>query len=115
MIIPIAAMILAAQIAIPVADGPPRFNTQPTCNGAATANGAVRDVCLDKEKQARDELGRQWASFPGADRGRCVESTAAGGIPSYVELLTCLEMAKQARNLPKDDGLRATTGAAPAK
>jgi len=37
MIIPVAAMILAAQIAIPVADGPPRFNTQPTCNGAATA------------------------------------------------------------------------------
>lgn len=115
--IPVPAMILAAQLAMPVADRVPHFNIEPTCKGAATASAAIRSdkgICLQKEMQARDELARQWTDFPGADRGRCVQSTAAGGIPSYVQLLTCLESAKLARELPKDDGLR-TTGAAPSR
>jgi hypothetical protein len=111
MIIP--ALILAAQLATPVADRAPQFNTEPTCRGAATASTAIRsdrDVCMQKEKDARAELDRQWTGFPAPDRSRCVEGTAAGGIPSYVELLTCLEMAKQARTLPKDELMRSTTG-----
>ncbi|MES1155640.1 MAG: hypothetical protein ABUL48_04340, partial [Pseudorhodoplanes sp.] len=111
------------QLAIPVANGPPPFNTEPTCRGAATAGAAVpgaKQACLDKEKRARDELNQQWVNFPGADRSRCVQSTSAGGIPSYVELLTCLETAKQVRALPKDNGLpgdsgSATTGSAPSR
>ena len=113
--IPVPAMILVAQIAMPVADRVPQFNTEPTCRGAATASTAIRstkDICQDKEKQARDDLARQWADFPAADRGRCVQSTAAGGIPSYVQLLTCLESAKLARQLPKDYETRTTTGTA---
>ena len=114
----IPALILAAQLATPVADRSPQFNTEPTCRGAATApmpaTSSDRDVCLQKEKEARAEVDKQWTSFVAPDRSRCVEGTRAGGIPSYVELLTCLEMAKEARNLPKDDGLkRSTTGSAP--
>ncbi len=121
MINSIPALILAAQLATPVADRSPQFNTEPTCRGAATASSAIRsdrDVCKKKEQAARDELDKQWASFAAPDRARCVTGTQAGGIPSYVELLTCLEMAKEARNLPKDDGLfprSTTTGTAPAK
>jgi len=33
-------------------------------------------------------------------RTRCVSLTGLGGSPSYVELLTCLEMAKAANDLP---------------
>jgi hypothetical protein len=116
--IPVPAMILAAQIAMPVADRVPQFNLEPTCKGAATASAAIRsdkDVCLQKEQQARDDLNKQWTTFVAADKGRCVQSASAGGIASYVQLLTCLEMAKLARELPKDDGLRTTTGAAPAR
>jgi len=116
MIHSIPVLILAAQLATPVAErgGAPSFNTEPTCRGAATASNAIKsslDVCMQKEKAARDELDKQWASFAAPDRARCVTGTQAGGIPSYVELLTCLEMAKEARNLPKDDALsRSTTG-----
>lgn len=113
--IPVPALILAAQLATPVADRVPQFNIEPTCQGAATASPAIRstkDICLQKEKQARDDVARQWADFPAPDRGRCVQSTAAGGIPSYVQLLTCLESAKLARQLPKDYETRTTTGAA---
>jgi len=117
MIFPIPAMILAIQIATPVADGVPQFNTEPTCRGAGTASTAIsgaKETCLAKDKQARDDLQRQWAVFPAADRSRCIGSTAAGGIPSYVQLLTCLETAKLARELPKDN-MRSTTGAAPSR
>jgi hypothetical protein len=88
---------------------------EPTCRGAATgANmpGDQKQKCLEKEKQARAELDRQWASFPGGDRGRCVLSTTSGGIPSYVQLLTCLETAKQVRDLANKskDTAPVTTG-----
>jgi hypothetical protein len=115
MTIPIPALVLAAQIAMPVAERAPQLNVEPTCNGAATASAAIRSekqICLEKEKKAREELDRQWANFPAADRSRCIQSTNAGGIPSYVELLTCVEIAKQARELPKDFDRRTTTGAA---
>lgn len=111
--IPVPALILAAQLATPVADRVPQFNIEPTCQGAASASAAIRstkDICLEKEKKARDDIGQQWADFPAADRGRCVQSTSAGGIPSYVQLLTCLESAKLARQLPKDYETRTTTG-----
>ena len=52
--IPVPAMILVAQIAMPVADRVPQFNLEPTCKGAATASAAIRsdkDVCLQKEQQ----------------------------------------------------------------
>jgi hypothetical protein len=117
MTFPIPAMLLAIQIATPVADGVPQFNTEPTCRGAGSASNTIsgaKEACLAKEKQARDDLARQWAVFPAADRNRCVGSTRSGGIPSYVQLLTCLETAKLARELPKDN-MRATTGAAPAR
>ena len=35
-----------------------------------------------------------------------------GGPPSYVELLTCLEMAQQADKIPDTDALRGTSGSA---
>ena len=114
MINSIPALILAAQLATPVADRAPQFNTEPTCRGAATASTAIRsdrDVCMQKEQAARAELDKHWVGFPAPDRSRCVSSTAAGGIPSYIQLLTCLETAKQARELPKDDPLmQSTTG-----
>ena len=69
--IPVPAMILVAQIAMPVADRVPQFNLEPTCKGAATASTAIRsdkDVCLQKEQQARDDLSQQWANFAAADK-----------------------------------------------
>ena len=101
MTIPLPALMLAAQIAMPVADRVPQFNVEPTCRGAATASAAIRsdkDICLRKEQQAREDIAKQWSGFQAADRARCVTSASLGGIPSYVQLLTCLEMAKAVRD-----------------
>ena len=55
------------------------------------------------EENARAKLAGEWESFRPADRTSCTElARLGGGLQSYVELLTCLEMAKDARGLPKE-------------
>ena len=54
------------------------------------------------ETSARDTLDKQCSDYPDADRARCVRASSLGGPASYVDLLTCLDMAKSVRALPKD-------------
>jgi hypothetical protein len=57
---------------------------------------------MSDEQSARTTLVAQWESFAASDRVSCAQSEDAGGAPSYVELLTCLQMAKAARAIPAD-------------
>jgi hypothetical protein len=52
------------------------------------------------ENVARDKLEQEWSQFSPAQRTECVRLVTLGGGPSYVELLTCLELAKQVKELP---------------
>ncbi|KMO42827.1 hypothetical protein VQ02_01925 [Methylobacterium variabile] len=75
----------------------PRFSLSGTCALERTA-GARFDAasyrsCLSDERAARRTLRRRWASFPPADRQNCREENEIGGPPSYVALLTCLQLA----------------------
>lgn len=63
------------------------------------------DRCLKSEKEARDQLTREWATFPAADRTLCTQTATMGGTASYVELITCLEMKRDLGTLPPDRGL----------
>ena len=81
------------------ADGMPVLNVKPTCQGtevAAVTPGQTLDTCLRKEAAARDQLRKSWASFPARDRTEC-SAAATIGPPSYVDLLTCLEMRQHVR------------------
>ena len=42
---------------------------------------------------------QEWSSFVASDKENCAEESTAGGLPSYTELLTCLEMARETRQL----------------
>ncbi len=87
---------LAGIVALPVADGPPRFNIEQSCSEAGEpAVGADRSnqVCRDDERRAEASLQRRWNSFPVLNRGPCVASAELVGPPSYVQVLTCLELA----------------------
>jgi hypothetical protein len=109
MFLPFPVVLLGAQLAMPIADKVPEFDVMPSCHGASQAAISNRDLesCLQQERDARSDLGRDWAQFPSGDRTTCEHSTSMGGIPSYVEMLTCLEIARDARNLPST-----TTGSA---
>jgi hypothetical protein len=92
----------------------PHLNIEPSCRAAAEASARhdTRNVsvCLQDERRARAKLKRQWRTFTGAEQQRCVDLTRLGGPPSYVELLTCLQMAKDAKNLPDDGKMSSRLG-----
>lgn len=83
----------------------PKLNVEATCRDIPADVMAInRDasVCLKSENEARDKLIQDWSSFTVADRGLCTQTATMGGTASYVELLTCLEMRRDARALPQD-------------
>jgi hypothetical protein len=90
----------------------PAIDVDATCRGTeTTAAGFGRgpDVCRRTELDARDQLVAKWTDFPGVDRRRCVQLATMTDIASYVQILTCLEMAQEARKLP-DRRERSTVG-----
>ena len=101
-----APLFVASQLLITVADPVPQLNVRTSCSAANRGGGATQDMnnCLQEEQQARVQLVKDWSQYAAADRSGCVQLSTMGGSPSYVELLTCLEMAKAAKENPTDLG-----------
>ena len=91
----LVSLSLSSGLLIPVADGPPKFNIEATCrnvgNAGAGIGGSV-SACRSDEEKARDSLAAKWAQYPAAKRNSCVEGAKLGTSPSYVQVITCLEM-----------------------
>jgi hypothetical protein len=94
------------------ADHPPKLDVQTSCEAAASRgiNGRTSQACMDEENSAQSTLRDKWAQFSVSQRSRCTGLVQTGGPPSYVELLTCLEMAEQAQKIPDRGLLRGTSG-----
>ena len=91
------AIALNAGLVTLVADNPPRFDIEKSCAGLTAQNSGIQrpqQACHDDESKARSALTASWASYPAPERNRCVESASLVGAPSYVQVLTCLEMTK---------------------
>ncbi len=98
----LTVILAGSQIAL-ASEQVPQLNIEPTCHSAAMAQPAQdrhEDVCKRDELQARDKLQQEWGQFTGTQRQHCVTLSTLGGSPSYVELLTCLEMAKATADKP---------------
>jgi hypothetical protein len=98
-------ILLATSHILLAADTVPKLNYEPSCRAAVeTSATANRDVnsCNQDEETARDSLGKVWTQYTTVQRTQCVQLTSLGGPPSYVELLTCLEMAKDASTMPDE-------------
>jgi hypothetical protein len=107
MILP-PALLLGAHLFMPVADSVPTLNVEQVCKGIAEQGGVSfhdtdiaeeKQNCLDSEQSIRDELEKEWSSFAPADKVACTNESRMGGDSSYTELLTCLEMARDVRDL----------------
>jgi hypothetical protein len=73
----------------------PRYNIETMCRAAPTLEGSARNTdqnCVRDETQARTQVEQQWAGFDAQRRNVCVQEASIGGPPSYVALLTCLQM-----------------------
>ena len=101
-----AAPLFGSQIIL-AADPVPKFNIGPVCRSAVAATATAtatttRDAaaCERDENSARATIEQGWSQFSAEQRSHCVRLSSLGGSPSYVELLTCLEMAKGAEKIP---------------
>lgn len=101
-------ILLAGSHLLLVADKVPVLNIEPSCRAAAAAavtGGRNEDACRRDENAARAKLEQDWGQYTAAQHSQCVSLSTLGGSPSYVELLTCLEMTKPGTNAPPDGGL----------
>jgi hypothetical protein len=108
---PIAPFVLGVQLLL-VADQPPQLDVETSCQAAQRAGveGRTRDACMREEDAALGTLRDKWKDFSAAQQARCGTLVRMGGPPSYVELLTCLEMAAQADKIPDSDALKPPRG-----
>jgi len=92
--------VLLLPLVIAAADVVPNFNVEPSCKGGLDSPGLNERYsrCIAEERDARKTLESTWSQYPAGDRTICSD-TASMGTPSYVELLTCLEMARDAAKL----------------
>jgi hypothetical protein len=98
-------IVLAASHLVLAADSVPKFDVERTCRPAAVAGvlpGRDSAACQRDEVDARGKLEQDWARYNAGQKSQCAGFAALDRAPSYVELLTCLEMAKQAQELPPD-------------
>ena len=96
------ALALGPSLLLAAADAVPVYDVAPGCRAAVTVMPGSFDACMKDEQAARTQLTASWNQFAAPARENCVQTEATGGTPSYVELLTCLQMARDARGLPKD-------------
>ena len=89
--------------------GLPYLDVQGSCSDAQkfsnnrNEKGSTFEGCMQDETKAKTELAKNWSSYKVIDRHDCLEQSRSPS-PSYVEVLTCLEMSSDpTRKMPKND------------
>ena len=101
----VAAISVGVQINTANADDVPTYDVRKSCKADTQAYPTAGNVdgCLRDEQDARTALVGQWTQFAPDSRTRCTRMVGdPAGPQSYVELLTCLQMARDVKSLPKN-------------
>jgi hypothetical protein len=86
----------------------PVLNVLPLCHGIISQGDAplqagdrsvTLEECLKAEQVDRETMIKEWSQFSGADKKHCITEATMGGESSYTDLLTCLEMARDVKQL----------------
>jgi hypothetical protein len=99
---------LQSQTARTRGGSPPTLQVGPSCEAAgrgAVVLGRNKEACLGDETTAQDTLKQNWSKYPGTDKTTCIGMTSTGGPASYVELLSCLEILRDAKSIEATDPL----------
>ena len=87
--------------------GLPNLNIEAGCKDVAKNDlNKTTDYpgCISEERAARQQLQKEWATYPADMHSECMHLVTEPAIPSYVTLQTCLRTARDAQNLTKSDG-----------
>ncbi|WP_262271036.1 MULTISPECIES: hypothetical protein [Microvirga] len=75
----------------------PRFNVEATCKEAqplTPQDTNPYESCMRDETAAERQLRDIWSTAPEGTRATCGQEAQIGGTPSYVDMLTCLQVAQ---------------------
>jgi hypothetical protein len=100
MLMHLPIVILASLPLTEISDSVPKFDIAREC-GSEGGSTATLERCAADEAAARDQLQPQRIQFGPRDKTVCISETSMDGTPSYVELLTCLEMARDSKRSSK--------------
>jgi hypothetical protein len=100
MLLHLPIIIVASLQPTAVADAVPKFDIARECQSEGDTK-EMQDQCAADERQARDQLQKEWTQFGASDKAECYRETNTDGTPSYVEFLTCLEMARDVKKTSK--------------
>jgi hypothetical protein len=101
-----AATVLLAGLLPAWAQELPELNVDPVCRGIAQQSsgpgergdaGLAFSQCVQSEQAVRRKLASEWSTFTPAETASCVAEEKSAPLPSYTDLVTCLEMARDAR------------------
>jgi hypothetical protein len=75
----------------------PKLNVEANCKATQEIDKTLAepqsyDACMLDEKTAQQQLDPVWPATPQAIRTQCFGEAVAGGIESYVDLLSCIQM-----------------------
>jgi hypothetical protein len=88
--------------------GPPTLQVGPSCEAAGRGGvvlGRNKEACLADETDAQNTLKLNWSKYPATDKTICSGMTTTGGPASYVELVSCLEVLRDAKSIKATDPL----------
>jgi hypothetical protein len=101
-------------------DDIPTLDVNPVCRGIADQGELEAGLqqtsfeqCVQSEQAVREELKKGWSAFTTADRTSCVALAKTGGESSYTELLTCMVMARDVRQLHSDEANKSSSAPVP--
>jgi hypothetical protein len=97
MLLHLPVVILATLSPTVISNTVPKFDIAKECRFESESSEAFKR-CSHDEADALQQLEAEWPQFAGSDKGGCFSEATVGGFASYVELLTCLEMARDIRN-----------------
>jgi hypothetical protein len=104
---------LAGQPTIPVSERVPHLKVEATCKAAAATDAAMRlseaqpfERCISDEAAAQQQLAAVWSANAGPARDRCEAEATIDDNQSYVDLLTCMQMAGLAGGISPAASLR---------
>jgi hypothetical protein len=122
----IAMVMIMPAILSARSDDIPTLDVNPVCRGIAMQGELEVGLqqtnfqeCVKSEQDVREQIKKEWSTFSTADKTHCVALAKTGGESSYTELITCMEMARDVRQLhsqadkssaPVPEGLPAPVG-----
>ena len=110
--LPVDVLVLTPYLLIAAADGVPKIDVNKTCRMSAQGSSTPSQdlqTCITAQNSAREELTKEWTTYSAADRQRCTSMAISGYLPSYVELVVCLQVARDVKKISKDkDTMQAT-------